>query len=155
AVGSAHVQSWASTPDFRTDRPVTTEFVYFPLSRTDIRPAWKVFLPETGVGNSYDLIVDASDGRLLWRRNELQFAIAPATPEPASPGGTQDITFRVYTLDSPAPGSPGNATPNGFQFPTVARTLLTVTPASVPESPNSWINDGVNETQGNNVDAHL
>ena len=153
ALGASQRQSWASTPDFRSDRAVTTELVFFPLTRTDIRPAWKVFLPEIGAGNDYDLIVDASDGRLLWRRNELQFALAPAPASP--PGGTQDITLRVYTLDSPAPGSPGNLTPNGFQFPTVARTLVTVTPASVPQSPLSWINDGGNDTQGNNVDAHL
>src|SRR6185436_1342563 len=59
ATGATQVQSWTS-PDFRTDRAVTTEFVYFPLTRTDIRPAWKVLLPEIGVGNDYDVIVDAN-----------------------------------------------------------------------------------------------
>ena len=144
SAGAAQVQSWTS-PDFRADRDVTTEFVYFPMSREDIRPAWRVFLPEVGVGNDYDVIVDANDGRLLWRRNQTHFLAA---------GGTQNLSVRVYTLDSPAPGSPGTATPNGFQFPFVPRTLVVVTPASVPQSPNSWINDGDNDTQGNNVDAH-
>jgi hypothetical protein len=70
-------------------------------------------------------------------------------------GGTEPITFNVYTSDSPAPGSPGNATPNQNQFPFVSRQMVTINPGDVSAwSPNSWINDGVNETLGNNVDAH-
>jgi hypothetical protein len=146
--GASRRQTWGGTSDFRTDLPLSTELVYFPMSREEIRPGWKVFLPEVGVGNDYEIVVDATDGRILWRRNDLQFAT------PAAFGGTQDITLRVYTKDSTAPGSPGTPTPNGFQFPNVPRTLLTITPASVPFSPNSWINDGDNDTQGNNVDSH-
>ncbi|HEV8113743.1 MAG TPA: M36 family metallopeptidase [Planctomycetota bacterium] len=130
---------------FRTDLPVTTELAYFPLARDEIRAAWKVFLPEIGVGNDYEIVVDATDGRILARRNFLQFAV----------GGTQNLSLNVYTSDSPAPGSPGNSTPNGHQFPFVPRRFATITPASVPQSPNSWIDDGDNDTQGNNVDAHL
>ncbi|HEV8113744.1 MAG TPA: M36 family metallopeptidase [Planctomycetota bacterium] len=129
---------------FRTDLPVTTELAYFPLARDEIRAAWKVFLPEIGVGNDYEIVVDATDGRILSRRNFLQFAV----------GGTQPIALSVYTSDSPAPGSPGNATPDGFQFPMASRSLVTILPGQVPYSPNSWIDDGDNDTQGNNVDAH-
>lgn len=145
AQGPARKQTWTSTPDFRTDVPITTELVYFPLSRTEIHPAWSLVLPEKGIGNTYEMMIDATDGSVLRRANELRFF-----------GGTEDITMRVYTSDSPAPGSPGNATPNGFQFPFVPRSLVTITGASVAAySPNGWINDGVNETLGNNVDAHL
>ncbi len=143
--GASRLQAWGATPDFRSDVAVTTELLYFPMTRDEIRPAWKVVLPEIGVGNTYEVLVDAADGKRLWSRNRLQFLL----------GGTQDITMRVYTRDSPAPGSPGNATPNGFQFPFDTRQLLTITPASVPQSPNNWINDNDNDTQGNNVDAHL
>jgi len=143
--GSSRTQAWGSTPDFRNDVPVTTELYYFPMTRVDIRPAWRVTLPEIGVGNTYEILVDASTGEILHRRNQLDFLV----------GGTQNLSLRVYTKDSPAPGSPGTATPNGFQYPTVARSLVVVTPASVPNSPNSWINDGGTDTQGNNVDAHL
>jgi len=143
--GPSAFQAWRPSADFRAGVAVTTELVYFPVTREEIRSAWKVLLPEVGVGNTYEVIVDATDGSCLWRRNQTQFLV----------GGTQDVTMRVYTLDSPAPGSPGNPTPNGFQFPFATRQLLTITPASVPESPQGWINDGDNDTQGNNVDAHL
>lgn len=142
--GTSRAQAWTSS-DFRSDVPVTTELLYFPMTRVDIRPAWRVTLPEIGVGNTYEILVDASTGEILHRRNQLNFLV----------GGTQNLSLRVYTKDSPAPGSPGTATPNGFQYPTVARTLVVVTPASVPNSPNSWINDNDTDTQGNNVDAHL
>ena len=144
ARGDARVQEWSGTPDFRSDMPVKTEFLYFPMTREDIRPAWRVTLPEIGVGNTYEVVVDASTGTILHRQNQLDFLV----------GGTQNLTVNVYTKDSPAPGSPGNSTPNGFQFPLVPRTLVLVTPASVPESPNSWINDNDTDTQGNNVDGH-
>lgn len=137
-------QTWNTTPDFRADTPITTELVYFPLSRQDIRPAWALVIPEPGIGNTYDVIVDATNGQILRRENRLHYFVS-----------TQPITMRVYTSDSPAPGSPGNATPNGFQFPFVPRTLVTVNPADMtPYSPNGWIDDGGQETLGNNVDAH-
>lgn len=153
--GASQLQTWAATRDFRTDVPITTRLVYFPRTRDDIHPAWLVVLPQIGPGNTYETMVDASDGSILRRWNQLHFAAAPAAPATAALGGTQDLTVNVYTKDSPAPGSPGNATNNGFQFPFVLRSLVTVTPASVPQSLNSWINDGDNDTQGNNVDAHL
>jgi hypothetical protein len=129
----------------RTPRePATAERLCFPLARDEIRSAWKVVVAEPGVGNTYEVIVDATDGRILGRRNQLVFLA----------GGTQDLSLRVYAKDSPAPGSPGNPSPTGFQFPFDTRTLLLVTPASVPHSPNSWIDDNDNDTQGNNVDAH-
>jgi hypothetical protein len=117
--------------------------VYFPLTAKQIRPAWMVVAPQIGIGNVYETIVDAVDGRILHRWNRLHF------------DSTEPITFNVYTSDSPAPGSPGTDTPNGFQFPLVPRSLVTVNPADViTYSPNGWIDDGMNETLGNNVDAH-
>jgi len=145
ARGASRLRAWAGSPDFRSGTALTTELVYFPITRSDVRAGWKVVLPEIGVGNTYEIVVDATDGRILSRRNETQFLV----------GGTQDLTLRVYTKDSPAPGSPGTPTPNGTQFPFDTRQLLVITPASVPQSPQSWINDNDNDTQGNNVDAHL
>jgi hypothetical protein len=141
--GASRRQTWRESPDFRHNYAVTTELVYFPVARDDIRAAWRVVLPEKGIGNTYDVIVDASTGALLRRQNQLRFAV----------GGTQPVSLNVYTSDSPAPGSPGTATPNGFQFPFVQRTLVNMA-AGTTESPNGWIDDGDNDTQGNNVDAH-
>ena len=135
---------WSSTPDFRADEPITTELIYFPRTRSDIRTAWSVLIPEKGIGNPYEMLVDATTGEVLRRWNRLHFF-----------GGSQDATFRVFTEDSPAPGTPGTPTASTTQFPTVSRSLVTVTGASVAAaSPNGWIDDGNNETVGNNVDAH-
>jgi hypothetical protein len=142
--GATRKQTWTGSPDFRPEMPITTQLVYFPRTRDDIRPAWSLVLPQKGVGHTYEMIVDATNGEVLRRLDALQFF-----------SSTQPITFNVYTSDSPAPGSPGNATPNQFQFPLVSRQLVTINPSDVAAwSPNNWINDGDNQTLGNNVDAH-
>ena len=41
------------------------------------------------------------------------------------------------------------------QPPRVPRVLLTFSALNTNASPNGWIDDGVNELRGNNVDAHL
>ncbi|HEY3243433.1 MAG TPA: M36 family metallopeptidase [Phycisphaerae bacterium] len=141
AAGPQQRQVFARTADFADDVEVWK--VYFPLTAKQVRPGWLVVVPQPGIGNVYEIIVDAADGRILHRWNRLHFDT------------TEPIMFNIYTSDSPGPGSPGTDTPNGFQFPLVPRTLVTVTPADVMTySPNGWINDGVNETLGNNVDAH-
>ncbi len=143
--GAEQRRHWGGSPDFRADEPITTVLVYFPRSRTDIRSAWMVTVPEIGIGNTYDVTIDATTGEVLRRWNHLHFAA----------GGTQSVSMRVFTSDSPAPGSPGTPTPNGTQFPTVPQQLVTVGSAEwLPWSPNGWIDDGGNETLGNNVDAH-
>jgi len=65
-----------------------------------------------------------------------------------------DATYRVFTSDSPSPFSPGHATPLTNQPPLVARILVTLQALNTNASPLGWINDGGNETLGNNVDAH-
>ncbi len=130
-------------PDLGNQDPLEVRPVYFARTREDIVPAWWVSVPERGVGNTYDVVVDATNGDLLWRVNRLVWET------------TQPVTYRVYADDSPAPGSPGTPTPSGAQFPFVSRSLLTIQPASIaPFSPNGWIPDGQNATVGNNVDAY-
>jgi len=136
-------QAWTPTADFRQDELIHTELVYFPLTRHQIHPAWSLVLPEKGIGNTYEMIVDAVTGEVLRRWNRLHF------------GGTENITFRVYTSDSPQPGSPGLDVPDTTQFPVVPRELIVIEPGDVAAySPNGWINDGDTETIGNNVAAH-
>ncbi len=144
--GAERRRAWVGSPDFRADEALTTEFTWFPRTRGELRPAWLVTIPEIGIGNTYDITIDATDGTVLRRWNHLHFAL----------GGNESVTMRVFTSDSPAPGTPGTPTPTGAQFPFVSQQLVTVTGAEVaPWSPNGWINDGGNETVGNNVDAHL
>jgi len=144
ATGASAQTVWKPARQLRADEPIVTEFVYFPMTRTDIRAAWTAVIPAPGLGHTYDVVVDAVSGEILYRHDRLVF------------DSTQPVTMRVYTSDSPAPGSPGPATPNGTQFPFLARSLVTITPADVIAfSPNGWINDGGTETVGNNVDSHL
>ncbi len=145
AAGPERRREWIGSPDFRADEALTTEFTWFPRTRSELRPAWTVTVPEIGIGNTYDITIDATDGSVLSRWNHLHFAA----------GGTQPITMRVFTSDSPTPSSPGSPTPSGAQFPFVPQQLVTVTGAEVAQhSPMGWIDDGGNETLGNNVDAH-
>ncbi|MCX6928242.1 MAG: M36 family metallopeptidase, partial [Verrucomicrobia bacterium] len=60
----------------------------------------------------------------------------------------------MFTSDSPSPLSPGYPTPVTNQPPLVERTLVTLSALDTNASPAGWINDGGNETLGNNVDAH-
>jgi hypothetical protein len=141
--GPTQKRTWNNTSDFRADEPIVTELVYFAVSRDDIRTAWSVLIPVKGVGDTYDLIIDASTGELLYRMNRLVWDNTP-------------MTFRVFTSDGVAPGSPGRSSPDGFQAPEVPRTLLTINPSDIAAvSPDGWIATGANDTEGNNVDAHL
>ena len=126
-----------------TGRPAETRRVWFPLTRVDLRPAWHVVLAPPAGGAEYELILDAGTGTLLWRYDRLWRDTS------------EDATYRVYPGDSPAPGSPGTSSPDEYQFPFVPSELLTVAAGEIAAwSPQGWIDDGQNETQGNNVDAH-
>lgn len=139
-----HGRTFWTVEGVRSDAPVVTRPIYFPMSRDEVRTAWAVVMPSPGgAGNTYDMIVDAVSGEILYRANRVKYAT------------TEPISFRVYPTDSPAPGSPGTPVPNGFQFPEVPRQLLVVTPQMMQTySPNGWINDGESETLGNNASVH-
>lgn len=137
-------QTWVATPDFRDDIAITTQRLWFAVTRTELHPAWLVVVPVPGIGNTYETIIDATDGTVLRRWNQLHFL-----------GGTQDISFNAWPDDSPAPLSPGLTTPTGFQAPVIPRSIINVTAGSVIDaSPDGWIDDGNTTTFGNNVDAH-
>lgn len=149
AAESPQVQSadqrtvWRAPPQLAPDEPIITRLVYFPKTATDLRPAFAVVVPTTGAGNTYDTIIDAVTGEVLKRDNRLVWE----TNQPA--------TYRIFPSDSPAPGSPGLATPSSQQFPFVDRVMVTVAPNDIRAfSPNGWIPDGGTTTVGNNVDAH-
>lgn len=131
--------TFARTQNLKRD--VKTDFVYFPVTFNDIRPAHRVTLAATNDTNVYELIVDATNGEILHRQNHTWY------------GGGTDGVYRVWTSDSPAPMTPGPDTPNGAQAPEVARELLTIGSLSAIGSPSGWISVGLNETVGNNVDA--
>jgi hypothetical protein len=135
--------TWKGIKELRADEPVITRRVWFPRTVSDVRPAWTVVVPVPGIGHTYDITVDAVTGEVLCRTNRLVWDT------------TQPITMRIFTSDSPAPGSPGLATVGTDQFPFDVRQLVTITPDQMrPFSPNGWIDDNNRQTVGNNVDAH-
>lgn len=138
---------------------VTSKLVYFPLAPGILVPAWSQVTFTTGSGDWYTL-VDASSGKLLWRKN-IRANVS-----------THDARFRVYVqadgttpADSPAPLSPSNATVgSNTQPPGISPTIVSMfTAMSAVASPNGWIDDcpgGVctaaqTQTIGNNVHAYL
>jgi subtilisin-like proprotein convertase family protein len=138
---------------------VTSKLVYFPLAPGMLLPAWSQVTFTDGTGDYYT-IVDASSGKLLWRKNIRDNASA------------HDARFRVYVqpdgttpADSPAPLSPTTATPgSGTQPPGIAPTIVSMhTAMSATASPNGWIDDcpggvctaGQTQTIGNNVHAYM
>ncbi len=127
------------------DWATTAEKIYFPTEPGIAVPAWRVaiWLP----ANAFYVIVDAKTGTILWRKNTTE-------------DQTQSATYNVYGSDSPTPGSPSpiTTTPStGYQPSVVARTNFTLIGNEAPNAFNNlgWITDGINTTDGNNVEAGI
>ena len=138
ASGPAQSQRFTA-PGLRGE--ASAQLVWLPMSRDSLRLCWQVVFTPAVSGEMFLSLVDANTGEVLVRRGLTDYATA--------------ASFRVFTSDSPTPMSPGFPTPTNIQPPTVARQLITFTALNTNASPNGWIEDGVNETRGNNADAHL
>jgi hypothetical protein len=106
-----------------------------------MRLCWQVELTSRARGEKFRVLVDARSGEVLLRHG-LTVYVSPAS-------------YRVFTSDSPTPFSPGHPTPLTNQPPLVSRSLVTWPALDTNASPAGWIDEGENETRGNNVDAHL
>lgn len=132
------------------DWATTAEKIYFPTEPGVVVPGWRFLFWEPI--NAFYVIVDAKDGTLLWRKN-------------ITDDQTQAASFNVWTnpnaminvADSPFPMTPGPSSPNGAQGSFIARTMVTRVGNEAPYNFNNagWINDGVNITDGNAVQAGL
>ncbi len=119
----------------------SAELIWLPMSEQEVRLCWDVILKPSSRAEVFRVIVDAQSGTVLLRRCLTTYLT--------------DATYRVFIGDSPTPLSPGHATPLTTQPPLVARSLVTLSALDTNASPHGWIDDGVNETRGNNADAHL
>ncbi len=148
-IEAARIFPKAKTEDRRTTvlangpfvQPIRTELLYFPIEPGVATLAYSMTLWEDIY--AYTVIVDATDGTLLWRKNITAHQTQPAT-------------YSVYTSDSPSPWSPGGTLPGqGLQPPGISRTSVTLIGNETPNTFNNlgWITDGVNVTTGNNVNA--
>jgi hypothetical protein len=115
--------------------------VWLPMSRTALRLCWEIILMSRTRGEMFQILIDARTGEALLRRGLTE--------------NLTDASYRVFSTDSPTPLSPGHASPVTNQPPQVPRVLIVTNAFNTNASPNGWINDGDNETTGNNVDAHL
>jgi len=113
---------------------------WVPTDSQTLRLCWDVTVISRQRGEMFRILLDAANGEVLVRRCLTSYLT--------------DASYRVFTNDSPTPFSPGHSTPLTNQPPTVSRTLVTLPALDTNASPAGWINDGGNETLGNNVDAH-
>jgi len=115
--------------------------VWLPIERSSMRLCWEVLLTSRKRGETFRVILDAETGEALLRHCLTVYL--------------SNASYRVFTSDSPTPFSPGLQSPATNQPAEVARELITIDALDRTASPNGWINDGDNQTIGNNVDAHL
>lgn len=114
--------------------------VWLPLAADRMRLAWDVTLTSRSRAEMYRVLVDAENGSVHLRQ--------------ALTALISDASYRVYTASSPTPMAPGQQTPSSLQPAELARVLVTTPALNTTASPNGWINDGDNQTSGNNVDAY-
>jgi hypothetical protein len=116
------------------------KLIWVPMNRETLRLCWDITIAVPQRAETFRVLVDAQSGDVLVRRSLTVYLT--------------NSTYRVFTSDSPSPFSPGHPTPLTNQPPVVSRTLVTLPALDTNASPNGWIDDAVNETRGNNVDAH-
>lgn len=116
---------------------------WVPMRRDLISLCWEVQSTRRGHDETFRVLIDAQRGEAIVR-NCLTDHVSPAT-------------YLVFPSDSPSPFSPGNQVPSSYQPPESANNRVphTLSALSPVASPNGWINDGITETLGNNIDAHL
>ena len=118
----------------------SARLLWVPLSAEAMRPAWEVVTVSKARGEMYRVLVDAGKAEVLVRQSLTEYM--------------SDASYRVFTGESPTPFLPTHTSVSTLKPAAGSRSLI-VTPAfNTTASPNGWIEDGVNETRGNNVEAH-
>ena len=94
--------------DIRSDIPAS--LVWFPTPAGD-RLAWRVRVEPEGFPQAYDILVDARDGSVLYRRNLVRYADGSGTVPQSDEGRQQD----PRRLDEPIGSNPAGPAdpPNG------------------------------------------
>jgi Fungalysin metallopeptidase (M36)/Calx-beta domain len=120
---------------------IEARLVWLPLDRSTLQLCWDVLLMSRAQGKMFRILINARTGQALARHCLTEHL--------------SNASYLVFTSDSPTPMSPGYPAPTTNQPPQVARVLVVTNAFDSNASPNGWINDGDNQTLGNNVDAHL
>jgi uncharacterized repeat protein (TIGR01451 family) len=122
------------------NEPADVKLVWLPMNANSLRLCWYVVMTSRARSEMYRSLVDVQTGEILIRHRLTEYL--------------SDVSYRVYTSDSPSPFSPGCQIPCTTQPPFTNRVLVTLPALDTNASPAGWIDDGGNETRGNNVDAH-
>jgi uncharacterized repeat protein (TIGR01451 family) len=137
--GPSKRQRFTGRPVLNGD--VTLWLTWLPLSRDMMRLCWEVHLVSRARGEGFQVLVDAQSGEVLLRQCLTRYI--------------SNASYAVfYEVESPSPFMPGHPTPQTGQPPLTNRYQVTGAALDTNASPNGWIDDGVNETMGNNVDGH-
>jgi uncharacterized repeat protein (TIGR01451 family) len=137
AAGAEQKQQFDAAP---LAGPAEARLIWVPVTADNLQLCWEVTLTSRARGELYRLLVDVENGEILIRHCSTEYI--------------SDASYRVFLSDSPSPFSPSCATPCTTQPPVLASALVTLSAVDTNASPNGWIDDGGNETRGNNVDAH-
>lgn len=142
------------------ENQTTAEKFYFPVANGVAVPAWRVLLWTKNA--AYYVLVDASNGKLLWRKNITESQTLTANFQVyANP------TSLLQTEDSPSPCTPGCNDPDNCPQPSIImRSAVTLIGNEPPYSFNNlgWIPDSglavrspanPNITDGNNCEAGI
>ncbi|HZQ48164.1 MAG TPA: hypothetical protein VFC07_14200, partial [Verrucomicrobiae bacterium] len=91
-------------------RSIDAHLVWLPMNRNSLRLCWEIILTSRGRNEMFRLLIDARTGDALIRQSLTErFA---------------DASYRVFTMESPAPLMPGLSNPATTQPPQVNRVLV-------------------------------
>ncbi|MCW5955216.1 MAG: M36 family metallopeptidase [Pyrinomonadaceae bacterium] len=132
------------------DWATTAEKMYFPTEPGVAVSAWRVLIWQPV--NAFYMIVDASTGTILWRKN-----ITEDQTQPATYNVWINPNAMINVADNPFPMTPGPTSPDGSQGTALPRTPVTLVGNEAPYTfnNNGWIDDGVDTTDGNAAEAGL
>ncbi len=133
----------------QSDFSPTAEKTYFQTEPGVVIPAWEVLVWEPV--NAYYFVVEAETGEILWRKN-----ITSDQTQPATYSVYANPNSMINVAENPAPLTPGPISPSlGTQGTLSNRASITLIGNEAPYNFNNlgWINDGLNVTDGNNVQA--
>ena len=122
-------------------REAIVRLTWLPLGQTSLSLCWEVWVTDRAKGHQYQVLIDAQSRAVKVRRFMTRYL--------------SNVTYNVYTAESPTPMLPGCSTPCTTQPSEQPRQLLTLSAVSTNASPNGWINDVDNVTTGNNVVASV
>ena len=126
----------------------SAQLTYFPMDGNSVRLGWDVTLFSLANNEMFNLVVGAETGEMLYGQSLTE--------------SISDASYKVFAdpttkqpLESPSPKAPSFDPPTTTtQPPEVSRQMVTLPALNTMASPNGWIDDGVTETRGNNIDAH-